>query len=232
MLPFRLPGEQLSAGPCQVRLPHVTISYSVCMSHPLTPQAALKAFKAEGITVQTVGKWRTHSRAGHGTWGPVHGVMLHHTVTQGLETSLRICRRGHAALPGPLCHGVIDKEGVLHLVGWGRANHAGLGDARVLQAVIREKPLPKRAFSSIDGNARFYGFECINLGNGRDPWPEEQVETMVRASAALCRAHGWGKTGDTSVIGHLEWQPGKIDPKGPGFPGMDEIRKRVAKRLS
>lgn len=48
---------------------------------------------------------------------------------------------------------------------------------------------------------------------------------MARASAALCRVHGWTSR---SVIGHLEWQPGKIDPKG--FT-MDSMRTRVEERL-
>ena len=37
--------------------------------------------------------------------------------------------------------------------------------------------------------------------------------------------------GMTSVIGHTEWQPGKIDPKGPGI-SMDNFRKSIAARLS
>jgi hypothetical protein len=118
------------------------------------------------------------------------------------------------------------------MVGWGRANHAGLGDGGVLRSVMRERGLTPPRFTTVDGNARFYGFECVNLGDGKDPWPEPQIEAMVRVSTALVRAHGWGAQGVTSVIGHKEWQLGKIDPKGPGFPGMDEIRQRVAERIS
>jgi hypothetical protein len=133
-------------------------------------------------------------------------------------------------LPGPLCHGVIAKDGTVHLVGWGRANHAGLGDDDVLRAVIAEKPLPADNEANADGNARFYGFECENLGDGKDPWPAVQVEAAVRASAAILRAHRWGRDGNTSVIGHSEWQPGKVDPRGPGV-SMPDIRERVAERL-
>ncbi|MGW2512542.1 hypothetical protein ACWC0A_24770 [Streptomyces scopuliridis] len=46
---------------------------------------------------------------------------------------MAICRDGHSTLPGPLCHGVIGKDGVVHLVGYGRANHAGGGDPLVLK---------------------------------------------------------------------------------------------------
>ncbi|MHC5259916.1 peptidoglycan recognition protein family protein [Streptomyces sp. UC4497] len=200
------------------------------MATPMSASAFLAALRAEGVRVQEVGSWRTHNRAGHGSWGPVHGVMIHHTVTSGTSSSVKICRDGYSSLPGPLCHGVIAKDGVVHLVGYGRANHAGSGDDDVLRAVIAERSLPAANEANTDGNARFYGFECINLGNGRDPWPAEQVEAAVRVSAAICRHHGWGEDGDTSVIGHKEWQPGKIDPKGPGV-SMSDIRERVAERL-
>ena len=112
------------------------------MATPLTASAFLTALKAEGVKVVEVGDWRTHNRAGHGAWGPVNGVMVHHTVTKGTANTVSICRDGYTALPGPLCHGVIDKQGVVHLVGYGRANHAGSGDGDVLAAVIAEKALP------------------------------------------------------------------------------------------
>ncbi|MBD3004551.1 N-acetylmuramoyl-L-alanine amidase [Streptomyces sp. 5-10] len=201
------------------------------MAYPLSADAAYKAIKDEGVRVRGFGDWKKHNRAGHGLWGPVHGVMLHHTASAGTKSSVQLCRDGHTALPGPLCHGVIDKDGITHMVGWGRANHAGLGDGGVLRAVVRESKLSKPRFATVDGNARFYGFECINLGDNKDHWPEDQIEAMVRVSAALLRAHGWGVQGVTSVIGHEEWQVGKVDPRGPGFPGMDEIRLRVAERL-
>ncbi|KRV48775.1 peptidoglycan-binding protein [Wenjunlia vitaminophila] len=195
------------------------------MASPLTADTFLRALRAEGLRVVEVGSWRTHNRNHKGAWGPVHGVMLHHTVTSGTAASVRICRDGYTGLPGPLCHGVIDKSGTVHLVGYGRANHAGLGDDDVLQAVIAERTLPPDNEANTDGNARFYGFECINLGDGQDPWPAAQVEGMVRASAAVCRAHGWTAP---SVIAHAEWQPGKIDPRGIAMAG---VRARVAERL-
>jgi hypothetical protein len=197
---------------------------------PLSAVQVLAALKAEGVAVVEVGDWRTHNRNSKGAWGPVHGVVVHHTVTSGTASSVAICRDGYAELPGPLCHGVVDKQGVVHLVGWGRTNHAGLGDDDVLAAVVAEKALPAPNENNTDGNARLYGFECINLGDGKDPWPAAQVEAIVRASAALCRAHGWGEDGDTSVIGHKEWTNTKVDPKGPGIT-MPDVRARVAERL-
>ncbi|MFG2298747.1 N-acetylmuramoyl-L-alanine amidase [Streptomyces sp. NPDC048603] len=195
------------------------------MSAPMSAERFITALRNEGLTVVEVGAWRTHNRNHKGPWGPVHGVMIHHTVTHGTASTVALCREGDSRLPGPLCHGVITKDGRVHLVGYGRANHAGGGDPDVLNAVIAERGLPPDNQSTTDGNRHFYGFECENLGNGEDPWPARQLDAIARAAAAVCRVHGWTSR---SVIGHLEWQPGKIDPKG--FT-MTSMRTRVAERL-
>ncbi|POX36446.1 N-acetylmuramoyl-L-alanine amidase [Streptomyces sp. Ru73] len=196
------------------------------MSPPMSADRFLEALRDEGLRVVEVGNWRTHNRNHKGPWGGVHGVMIHHTVTSGAEETVQVCYDGHPELPGPLCHGVITKDGTVHLVGYGRANHAGLGDGDVLQAVIAEKRLPPDNEADTDGNRVFYGFECENLGDGEDPWPDAQLEAIEKAAAAVCRVHGWN---ERSVLGHLEWQPGKVDPRG--FT-MDAMRERIGKRLS
>ncbi|MGC0378406.1 hypothetical protein RKD28_005922 [Streptomyces sp. SAI-229] len=196
------------------------------MAVPMSADRLLDSLRAEGLTVVEHRSWRTHNRNHKGPWGPVHGVMVHHTVTTGTKNSVELCYDGHSTLPGPLCHGVIAKDGTVHLVGNGRANHAGLGDDDVLRAVIDETALPPDNEANTDGNRHFYGFEAINLGNGIDPWPEAQLEAIERAAAAVCRAHGWT---ERSVIGHREWQPGKIDPEG--FT-MASMRGRIRNRLS
>ena len=141
------------------------------MAVPMSAATLKKILQDEGLTVIEVKNWKTHNRNHKGSFGPVHGVMLHHTVTKGKESTVNICYNGHAALPGPLCHGVITKDGAVYLVSSGRANHAGSGDADVLAAVIKEKSLPRANDTRKDGNAHFYGFECENLGDGKDPWP-------------------------------------------------------------
>ncbi|OEJ24280.1 peptidoglycan-binding protein [Streptomyces agglomeratus] len=191
------------------------------MAKPLTYAQYIGALRGVGlkvVEVQTDGKSPAlHNRNHMGDWGPVHGIMLHHTVTKGAANTVEICRRGYAGLPGPLCQGVITKDGAIHVVGYGRANHAGMGDGDVLRAVINETTLPLDNQANTDGNKHFYGFECENLGDGKDPWTKAQVASMVLASAAICRAHTkldpenpWTAK---SVIAHAEWQPGKIDPR-------------------
>ncbi|MFJ1543947.1 N-acetylmuramoyl-L-alanine amidase [Streptomyces sp. NPDC088246] len=201
------------------------------MANPMSAAQVISALRAEGVRVVEVGNWRTHNRNSKGAWGPVNGSMVHHTVTTGTAATVAMVRDGYASLPGPLCHGMVAKDGRVHLVGWGRANHAGGGDPRVLEQVIAEsygsRPTPptKGNANGTDGNARFYGWECENLGDGKDPWPKAQYDAIVRVQAALCRAHGWSAK---SVIGHLEWSNDKVDPRG--FT-MAELRADVAERL-
>ncbi|MGW0642392.1 peptidoglycan-binding protein [Streptomyces badius] len=195
------------------------------MATLLTADRLLKALRDEGLNVVEHRSWRTNNRNHKGAIGPMHGVMIHHTVTSGTMSSVELCYNGHSKLPGPLCHGVIAKDGTVYLVGHGRTNHAGSGDDDVLQAVIAERELPPDNEANTDGNRHFYGFEAINLGDGKDPWPAAQLLAIERAAAAVCRAHGWNQR---SVIGHLEWQPGKVDPRG--FT-MDSMRGRIGKRL-
>ncbi|WP_328439390.1 N-acetylmuramoyl-L-alanine amidase [Streptomyces sp. NBC_00444] len=194
-----------------------------------TPPNAAKfaeILRAEGLVVVEVGNWEDHNRNHKGPWGPVNGVMIHHTVTNGSAYTVDVCHDGYAGLPGPLCHGVITKDGRVHLVGYGRANHAGLGDPDVLQAVIAERSLPADNEATADGNRHFYGFECENFGDGKDPWPAAQLDAIEKVSAAICRHHGWT---ERSVIGHMEWQPGKVDPRGFTMAAM---RARVGARLN
>lgn len=207
------------------------------MSTPLTADQLVRAFRAEGLKVVEHREWRTHNRNHKGPWGPVHGTMLHHTVSTGALSSVNLCYDGYEGLPGPLCHGVITKDGTLYLISAGRSNHAGGGDPAVLAHVIAEDYDPAGTLrptrgndDGVDGNAHFYGFECVNLGDGKDPWPDVQVDAMVRASAALSRAHGWT---EKSAIGHKEWSDDKSDPKGPGtVVAMPVLRAKIRERLA
>jgi len=193
------------------------------MSAPLNAAAFIAALKAEGLVVHEYRDWKGHTRSGSGRpWGPVHGVVMHHTAS-GSDGIVEYCYTGSSALPGPLCHGVIDKKGEVWLVGYGRTNHAGGGDPDVLNAVKAESymtspPAPHEhegSAGAVDGNKSFYGFECVNHGSGNDPWPKEQTTAMVKAAAAICRVHGWSAK---SVIGHKEWSDWKNDPNGIAMP--------------
>jgi hypothetical protein len=212
------------------------------MATPLTADQLLAALKAEGVTVHEHAGWRTHNRAGHGGWGPVNGSVVHHTGPYVSEAQiLGYIWSGSSALPGPLATGVIGKKGDVYLTANGRANHAGGGDPRVLAAVTEENygDFPpathehEGSSGAVDGNSHFYGWECVNRGDGKETWPAAQYVAIVKVQAAIIRAHrakgdNWGLKGK-SIIGHLEWSDWKSDPKGVPMP---KLRKDVAACLA
>ncbi|MFJ6386458.1 N-acetylmuramoyl-L-alanine amidase [Streptomyces sp. NPDC091972] len=195
------------------------------MATPLTAAKMLAALKAEGLTVHEHAGWKTHNRdtATGKTFGPVHGVLIHHTAG---HNDREVCFNGRTGLPGPLCHSWLGKSAGLWMLGNGRANHAGLVDGDVIHALVAESsPLPKDDRADTDGNDCLYGLEIENLGNGKDPYPDVQYRQAVLWAAAICRAHGWS---EKSVAGHKEVQPGKIDPSFD----MDAFRADVKKQLA
>ncbi|MEU5091732.1 peptidoglycan recognition family protein [Streptomyces sp. NPDC021356] len=203
------------------------------MATPLTADQMLAALRAEGLRLVEHPGWRTHNRGSRGDgWGPVHGVIIHHTGGTAPSDG-QIVWEGRADLPGPDAHAYLAKDGTTTFTGCGRANHAGGGDGSVLQAVIDESygarpPAPHKHEGSpgaVDGNARFYGLECSDRGTGT-AWPAVQYDAAVRWAAAICRAHGWT---EKSVIGHKEWSDWKPDPAA--FD-MADFRKDVAARLA
>lgn len=181
-----------------------------------------------GVRTKYYDGWQTRNRNAGRSYGDMHGVMLHHTVTRDVQRTISIVKdvgQPENDVPPPLYNGVIDKSGLLHVIGWGRANHAGLGDDDVLRAVTAEHyPLPAPNELNTDGNAHFYGFAGINMGDGKDPWPAAQLQTMAEVAGVICRAHGWT---EKSCIGHLEWQRGKIDPHFSGGSLMPHLRQLV-----
>ncbi|MFE3857955.1 N-acetylmuramoyl-L-alanine amidase [Streptomyces griseorubiginosus] len=194
------------------------------MATPLSAAKMLAALKAEGLTVHEHAGWKTHNRDAESgkKFGPVVGVLIHHTGGHGDK---ELCFNGRSDLPGPLCHAWLGKTAGLWMIGNGRTNHAGYADIDVLNALRDEKPLPHDDSAKADGNDCLYGLEIENLGKGNDPYPQAQYRQAVLWAAAICRAHGWS---EKSVAGHKECQPGKIDPSFD----MDDFRADVKKQLA
>lgn len=194
------------------------------MTEPLSAHQMVAALKAEGVHVAEYKDWELNTRTSSARpWGPVNGVMIHHTAG---SNSLTLCFKGRSDLPGPLCHTHLSKAGTATMVGYGHCNHAGRIAANAHQAVVLEDsyhPYPD-AVETVNGNQRYYGLEIENLGNGKDPYPSIQYDQAVRWAAALCRAHGWSAD---SVIGHKEGTRRKIDPSFD----MGEFRAAVNQRL-
>lgn len=164
------------------------------------------ALKDWGLTVVEVAGWETR---GDPYFQP-HGHVLHHDViadqtgTSDRVPSLIVV--GRSDLPGPLCNFWLERDGNVHLVAAGEANHAGEGGWR-----------------GLSGNHSVWGTEMNNLGTPADPWPDAQLEAMVRLAAATAEFSGF----DASyVCGHKEWAPDrKIDPH---TIDMGTFRGRVA----
>ncbi|MFE1915015.1 peptidoglycan recognition protein family protein [Streptomyces anandii] len=179
----------------------------------MTADQIVAQLKRWGITPNGYKSWSTHNREGHGAWGPVHGLVIHHTGSDG-DDQRDYLYDGDAKLPGPLCHFHINKAGQLWLIGWGRANHAGGGDPNVLSHVINEDytgvltPHEHQGSSgSVDGNARFYGVE-IGYSGTHEMTPA-QYATLLKLCAAVAEHHKWT---EKSFIAHGEWSDWKWDP--------------------
>lgn len=201
------------------------------MATPMTAAQQVERFEKEGIRYKPYKGWVTWNRNHQGDWGPVHGLMVHHTGSDSTSQA-ELLRSGHKTLPGPLSQYGISQDGTLWLIGNGRCNHAGLGDPDVLDAVIAEnygaRP-PTDNQATVDGNARFYGVEIWYSGS--HGMTNAQYSTLLKLSAAICKFHKWTAK---SVIGHGEWQPGKWDPGySPGkMMDMNAVRNDIADVLA
>lgn len=204
------------------------------MSKAITSGRLLELLKEWGIPYEEVKvggvNWRSHNRNSKGPWGEnMYGSMIHHTGDN--SQSPNVLWNGYAGLPGPLCHGGIDDLGIVHLVGWGRANHAGMGSGAVLQVVKNEswdgetlKPGP----ANTDGNSHFYGWEVMY--DGRQAMTEKQHRTTIRLQAAILTEHNWT---EKSCIAHGEWQQGKWDPGYNGkLMNMGQVRRDIEQAIA
>ncbi|MFB7027188.1 MULTISPECIES: peptidoglycan-binding protein [unclassified Streptomyces] len=195
----------------------------------MTPAQLVAQLNKFGISYKEYKDWKSHNRNHKGKWGPVHGLMVHHTGSDSKDQR-ELLYAGLSDLPGPLSQFGLAQDGTLHLIGWGRANHAGMGDDDVLDAVIAEKNAPTDDESNTDGNARFYGVEIWY--SGKHKMSDAQYATLRLLAAAICDFHDWN---ENSVIGHGEWgSPGKWDPGyAPGkMMDMDAVRKDIKATLA
>lgn len=196
------------------------------MSTPMTASQIKAQLIKWKVPFKEYKTWATHNRSGHGAWGPVNGFIWHHTGSDAPDQSAYLYG-GTIALPGPLCHFYIDNSGTVHLIGWGRANHAGSGDAAVLQHVIKEDytGILHPQTDTVDGNVHFYGVE---IGySGSHGMTASQYSNALKLSAAIMDFHKWSAK---SVLAHGEWTKRKWDPGYAPSKMMDmnAVRNDVA----
>lgn len=194
------------------------------MATPMTAHQLIFQLRKWHIPHAGYKNWQTHNRNHKGKWGGVNGFMWHHTGSDSTDQRV-LLHEGYTALPGPLCHFGIAQNGTVWLIGWGRTNHAGLGDDDVLDAVIEERDAPVDNEANTDGNTHFYGGEFWHSGN--KPMPDAQYWSGIKLSCAINDFHDWD---ENSEIAHGEWQPGKWDPGyAPGkMMNMDNVRRDIA----
>lgn len=125
-------------------------------------------------------------------------IVLHYTEQDSVQQSLHTLRTRNSG--GPVsAHYLIGKDGELYqlVADEHRAWHAGGGSWGTIS----------------DVNSASIGIEIDN--NGREPFPERQIATLLRLLDDLCTRHGIPRT---HVIGHADMAPTrKIDP-GALFP--------------
>lgn len=164
----------------------------------------IEALKDWGLVVRETSGWKTR---GSPDFSP-RGHVCHHDVIgdqEGTHDKVpSIIIDGRSDLPGPLANFWLERDGDVHLVAAGRANHAGSGGWR-----------------GLSGNSTVWGTEANSLGTPDDPWPEVQLEAWAKLCAATCEFSGFDPS---MVCGHKEWTTRKIDPH---TIDMDAFRTQV-----
>lgn len=204
------------------------------MATPMTLAQIESQFKRWGVPYRVIGNPNTHRRdPGHGHWGGVNGIGIHHTGDDAPDSSDRsLISRGRSDLPGPLAQFGGNDDGVIDIHSVGRSNHFGTGDTAVFNAVVNESygDYPPKTHKhdgspgGTDGNTHFYGFE--NYYSGGHSMTDKQYTSLLRACAAICEFYKWSAK---SMIGHKEWSDWKPDP---GHVDMKIMRRELQALLN
>jgi hypothetical protein len=201
------------------------------MAKPMTPAQIRAAMIKWKVPYREYSGWASRGRdPEHGPFGPVNGIVIHHTGSDGQSDSYLkfLAVDGRGDLPAPLCNVSTDMDGDLWLIAQGRANHAGSGSSTVLAHVVSEDYAGYKSElgagpDTTDGNAHFYGNEVRY--DGGQPMSAKQYVSATRWAAAVCDFHGWSAL---AIIGHREWTRRKPDP---GKCPMNKFRTDVAALL-
>lgn len=177
---------------------------------------------ALGDRLRTLPEWKIDGVGG--TMGRIWGTIWHHTGNSR-ETAESISR-GRPDLPGPLSQLHIAPTGIVTIVAVGPCNHAGLGSWSGLP--------------TDNANPYTIGVECAwpdirpdGSYNERQPWPAEQVRSMVDVAVALTTHLGQPASHNIShqewaKFGPAGWRQGKWDP---GNFDMDAFRATIQARM-
>ncbi len=127
--------------------------------------------------------------------------------------ALKIVRDGRPDVSGPLSQLHVSWRGRTTVIASGRANHAGLGDPAVLEALRVGRDvakLPKVKKSTVGSGGRLIGVEVEHPGDAT-PYPAAVLAELARIDFNLRRFYGWQAVPYRS-IDHARWAPDrKID---------------------
>jgi len=169
---------------------------------------------ALGSKLQALPDWQSY---GHGDYGPIWGVMVHHTGNAAADAMS--IRNGRPDLEGPLSNLHIAQDGTVTIVAAGVCWHAGAGSYP--------------GIPTDNGNRVLIGIECAwprdtsitPATQTRERWPDAEIISMRDTVAAILNKLGFGSD---RVIGHKEYN--HIDKKwDPGNLDLGWFRQEVAK---
>ena len=160
--------------------------------------------RAEGVATVEYGDWKN---IGHGDFGNIWGVMAHHTGGNSSANAIQ----NHPDLG--LCSQIfLNRAGVAHVVGAGKAWHAGSGFFPGIE--------------SNNANDVTIGIEAEN--NGTEGWSAAQYGAYVKVCAAICRRLG---VRADRVIGHKEWAGAAQGKWDPGGIDMNAFRRDIQNQI-
>lgn len=167
------------------------------------------------LKVAELPDWQNY---GHGDFGNIWGVMVHHTGSAAADAMS--IRNGRPDLPGPLSQLHIAQDGTVTVVAAGVAWHAGAGSYPGI-------PMNMANFNLI-------GIECAwprdtsisPVTQTRERWPDAQITAMRDTVAAILTKLG---VDSSRVIAHKEWAGASQGKWDPGNLDMRWFRGEVAK---
>jgi len=157
------------------------------------------------LTVRELPDWQSY---GHGDYGSIWGVMIHHTGNARADAMS--IRNGRPDLMGPLSNLHIAQDGTVTIVAAGVCWHAGAGSYP--------------GIPTDGGNQVLIGIECAwprdtsitPATQTRERWPDAEIVAMRDTVAAILNKLGFASD---RVIAHKEyagqsqgkWDPGNLD---------------------